>query len=86
MPEYKKSINKPSDKNLIRWLIVIVFVWVIPSVLFWSSLYLFLSEICERKDTNSLNELENHLENIAYDSSRERFFQKNLSIQKNCYG
>ena len=79
MPEYNKSFKKSSDKNLIRWLLVIVFVWFIPSMLFWSSLFLFLSEVCERKDLNSLDEIENQLENIAYDSSRERYFQKKFS-------
>ncbi len=79
MPSYSPDIRRTSDKNLLRWFFIIIFVWLIPSTIFWLSSYLFISEVCDRKDSNSLNEIENELENIAYGCNRERYFQEKFS-------
>ena len=72
----ERSIKKT---NLLKWLLVILFVWLLPSTIIWTSLYLYIAEDCERKDINSFNKIENKLEEIAHDSSRVRFFQNKFS-------
>ncbi len=79
MPNSLLAGKKVTDKNLIRWIIIILFVWAVPSALFWISSYLFVAEVCDKKDFSTLNELENKLEDIAFDCSRERYFQKMFS-------
>ena len=65
--------------NLLKWLLVILLVWLLPSSIIWTSLYLYISEDCERKDVNSFNIIEKKLDEIAHDSSRTRFFKERLS-------
>lgn len=79
MPENKTKLYKTNNEDLFKWFFIIILVWLIPSTLLWTGLYLFIAESCDRKDVNTLNKIETELENIAYDSSRERFFQKNFS-------
>lgn len=74
------NINQAlKNRNLFKWLLIILFVWALPSSIIWTSLYLYLAEDCERKDINSFNQIERKLEDIAHDSSRERFFENDFS-------
>ena len=66
------------NRNLFKWLLIILFVWAFPSSIIWTSLYLYLNEDCERKDIRSFNQIERKLEEIAHDSSRTRFFENNF--------
>ena len=79
MADTKIKAPITSTKNIFKWFAIILIVWIIPSTLLWSGIYLFIAEDCDRKDQNKFNIIENKLENIAYDSSRERFFQKKFS-------
>ena len=79
MLNYKESDSKTTNKNLFKWLLVILFVWFLPSSIFWTSLYLYISEDCERKDISTLDTIENKLEEIAHDSTRTRYFQDRFS-------
>ena len=67
------------NKNIFKWLLVVLFVWLLPSSIIWTSLYLYIAEDCERKDIYSFNQIERKLEEIAHDSSRVRFFEKDFS-------
>ena len=71
--------NGLKNKNLFKWLLIIIFVWAFPSSIIWTSLYLYIAEDCERKDLHSFNQIERRLEEIAHDSSRARFFENNFS-------
>ncbi|MBQ3644024.1 MAG: hypothetical protein II961_05455 [Candidatus Riflebacteria bacterium] len=79
MLNLRESDRKITNKNLFKWLLVVLFVWFLPSSIFWTSLYLYISEDCERKDANSLKIIENKLEDIAHDSARTRYFQDRFS-------
>ena len=73
------NINQAfKNRNLFKWLLIILFVWAFPSSIIWTSLYLYLNEDCERKDIRSFNQIERKLEEIAHDSSRTRFFENNF--------
>ena len=71
--------NGLKNKNLFKWLLIVIFVWAFPSSIIWTSLYLYIAEDCERKDIHSFNQIERRLEEIAHDSSRTRFFENNFS-------
>lgn len=74
------STSNTNTKNILQWFFIIFIIWLIPSTLLWSGVYLFIAEDCDRKDNNELKKIENKLENLSYDSSRERFFQKKFSV------
>ena len=70
--------KKNSGTALFKWLVIILFIWAIPSGLLWTGIYLFLYEECGRKNTQIQIVLESQLENISYDGSSARYFQNKL--------
>ena len=71
--------KKNSGTALFKWLVIILFIWAIPSGLLWTGIYLFLYEECGRKNNQIQIVLESQLENISYDGSSARYFQNKLS-------
>ena len=71
--------KKPLDYSLIKWFMIILLVWAIPSGLLWTGIYLFIREECDRKDNQRLYELDSKIEALSYDCSATRFFQNKFS-------
>ena len=74
--EQKKELL---GNNLLKWFLIIILIWGIPSCLLWTGIYLFIKEDTTKKNNAILAELETELDNIAYDSSFTRFFQNKFS-------
>jgi serine phosphatase RsbU (regulator of sigma subunit) len=63
----------------LRWFIFLFFAWILPSIIFWSGITVFVSEEGER-DHELIKELaSNDLSSLVYDATPTRYLQLKLS-------
>ncbi|MGM0600188.1 MAG: SpoIIE family protein phosphatase [Candidatus Rifleibacteriota bacterium] len=74
---YKTSSSpkKDSGRRFIRWLLIVVLIWGIPSSIFWAGINLYLKDRIKQKSQEIYSELNNQLDNYIYNSAPETFFQ-----------
>jgi HAMP domain-containing protein len=85
MSNYTKKNRLSRFKSLIkrnktlRWLLVLFFAWIMPSIIFWSGITVFVQEEGER-NAEAIKELAiNELSSLVYDATPTRYLQFKLS-------
>lgn len=58
-----------------RWLAIVILVWGIPAIIFWSGVILYQENHLEQQSQQIFNELDYQLDNLIFSSSPTPFFQ-----------
>ncbi|HMM60633.1 MAG TPA: hypothetical protein PKC25_10955, partial [Candidatus Rifleibacterium sp.] len=76
---FRAAIGRLSGNRPLRWLLIILLTWGVPSAIFWTGLQLFVSDRLSRSSSLIAEEIERGLDNDIYDSLPARFFHPRFS-------
>lgn len=68
-----------SKSTITRWLLIVALTWGIPAAILFTGAKLFLDDKITRSSALIIDNIEQRLDNFAYDSSPTRFFQPRLN-------
>ncbi|MFA6749005.1 MAG: SpoIIE family protein phosphatase [Candidatus Riflebacteria bacterium] len=70
-----KAIKKlVSENKFLRWGFVFLFAWLIPSIVFWSGIYMFINEYQSRENGLIQDQAANDLISYSYDATPTRYW------------
>jgi len=76
---FRAAIGRLSGNRPLRWLLIVLLTWGVPSAIFWTGLQLFVSDRLSRSSSLIAEEIERGLDNYIYDSLPARFFHPRFS-------
>ncbi|MDD3148785.1 MAG: hypothetical protein PHD82_15935, partial [Candidatus Riflebacteria bacterium] len=76
---FRETLCLISGNKIVRWLLIIILTWGIPSAIFWAGLHLFVTDRLTRNSSLIAEEIERGLDNYIYDSLPARFFHPRFS-------
>ncbi|PKL49966.1 MAG: hypothetical protein CVV42_04715 [Candidatus Riflebacteria bacterium HGW-Riflebacteria-2] len=72
-------MSSQQKNSILRWLLIVALTWGIPAAILWTGTKLFLDDRITRSSAVIIDNIEQRLDNFAYDSSPTRFFQPRLN-------
>ncbi|MDD3001380.1 MAG: hypothetical protein PHF29_06480, partial [Candidatus Riflebacteria bacterium] len=71
---FKSMKRIVSENRFLRWAFVFLFAWLIPSIVFWSGIHMFINEYQSRENALIQDQAANDLISYVYDATPTRYW------------